>query len=146
MTKKTVGKNGSLSLSDFVSSTSEKVTTSSRFNASKMSGKPCSPRQAFSVAGFTLESFISAAFHSDPREDIQSQKIIKLFNNRLISRIGNVIHSDTKFDSDACQPYFKNKDKALPKGIVVKVTKAFKSHNQLKGPVDNFLNEVETKV
>ena len=145
MTKKTVGKNGSLSLSDFVSSTSEKVATSSRFDASKMSGKPCTYRQACAVAAITLENFISSAFHSDPRED-QNQKVATTFNNRIKARVTRVINEDKKFDSDACQPYFADKNKALPKRIVVKVTKAFKSHNQLKGPVDNFLNEVETKV
>jgi len=130
-------------LNDFIDTKS--ADQSAGFNANKLSGRPCTRKQAYCVANFTLESFISKVFNSDPRENA-SDALKKSFDNRIKARISKVILDDKKFDSDACQPYFEDNSKALPKRIMVKVTKSFKEHNQQKTPVDNFLMEVATKL
>jgi len=130
------------SLSDFV--VSKNTATADGFNPSKMSGKPCTRKQAYSVAGFTLESFISTVFESDPRLN-EPESLVNNFNWSLKARISKVIMEDKKFDSDSCQPYFKDKSKALPKRIVNRITKSFKEHNQDKTPVDKFLLNVKPK-
>jgi len=130
-------------LSDFI--VSKNADKSAGFNANKMSGRPCTRKQAYCVANFTLESFIQKVFESDPREN-ESESMKKSFNNRIKARVSKVLLDDKKFDSDACQAYFEDNSKALPKRIMVKVTKSFKEHNQEKTPVDMFLKVVATKL
>tara|TARA_R110002020_G_scaffold71959_2_gene185341 strand:- start:784 stop:1185 length:402 start_codon:yes stop_codon:yes gene_type:complete len=130
-------------LSDFI--VTKNADKSAGFNANKMSGRPCTRKQAYCVANFTLESFIQKVFESDPREN-ESESMKKSFNNRIKARVSKVLLDDKKFDSDACQAYFEDNSKALPKRIMVKVTKSFKEHNQEKTPVDMFLKVVATKL
>jgi len=130
-------------LSDFI--VTKNADKSAGFNANKMSGRPCTRKQAYCVANFTLESFIQKVFESDPREN-ESESMKKSFNNRIKARVSKVLLDDKKFDSDACQAYFEDNSKALPKRIMVKVTKSFKEHNQEKTPVDMFLKVVTTKL
>jgi len=130
-------------LSDFI--VTKNADKSAGFNSNKMSGRPCTRKQAYCVANFTLESFIQKVFESDPREN-ESESMKKSFNNRIKARVSKVLLDDKKFDSDACQAYFEDNSKALPKRIMVKVTKSFKEHNQEKTPVDMFLKVVATKL
>ena len=130
-------------LSDFI--VTKNADKSAGFNANKMSGRPCTRKQAYCVANFTLESFIQKVFEFDPREN-ESESTVKSFNNRIKARVSKVLLDDKKFDSDACQAYFEDNSKALPKRIMVKVTKSFKEHNQEKTPVDRFLKWVDTKL
>jgi len=122
-----------------------KQKSSTKFDAKKLSGKPSTYKQCATVAGFVLDSFVKLAFDEDPRVG-ESESTIKSFNWKVRGRISRVLLDDAKFDSDACQAYFQNKDKAISKKHVVKVCKAFKTYNKESDPIDKFLKEVPTKV
>jgi len=119
--------------------------SNTKFDSSKMSGKPSTYKQCATVAGFVLDSFVKLAFDEDPRVD-ESESIVKSFNWKVRGRITRVLLDDAKFDSDACQAYFQNKDKAITKKHAVKVCKAFKDHNKEADRIDEFLKAVPTKV
>lgn len=150
----TPSSSASVSLADFVNSApaTSNSTSSTGFDASKMSGKPCTKKQAFAVACRVKDSFFKDVFSSDPRESIDkngnsmSPARKKTFEYRIIQRIARILLDDKKFDSDSCQVYFKDNSKSLPKPILKKITKAFKDHNQNKDRIDEFLLAVDTKV
>ena len=144
----TPSSSSSVSLADFVNSapSAGNSTSSTGFDASKMSGKPCTKKQAFAVACIVKDSFIKDVFSSDPRESISESKLIKSFEYRILQRIARILFDDAKFDSDSCQNHFKDNSKSLPKPILKKITKAFKDHNQDKDAIDKFLLAVDTKV
>jgi len=144
---KTVTSNASLTLSDFLNAAPAKANSAtSGFDASKMSGKPCTKKQAFAVACIVKDSFIKDVFEVDPRESISEAKIIKSFEYRILQRIARVLFDTPKFDSDQCQIHFKDNAKSLSKPILKRITKSFKEHNQDKDSIDKFFMAVHTKL